>query len=130
MGIRRVTSSSPCLILAMRVERSLLESASGANKFISALNRMPFCSVSMKLQSKPGSCMSVKTPCPLPPNIPDIDVAQWLWNYKQNKAAELSPVQASNTIFRYDHVIQNILGWHHIRKSKKSSQEKQQIQYK
>eukprot|EP00983_Pelagomonas_calceolata_P045803 1139880-Pelagomonas_calceolata.AAC.1 len=35
MGIRRVTSSSPCLILAVRVERSLLKSASGANKFIS-----------------------------------------------------------------------------------------------
>eukprot|EP00983_Pelagomonas_calceolata_P128299 1161497-Pelagomonas_calceolata.AAC.12 len=30
MGIRRVTSSIPCLILVMRVERSLLESSSGA----------------------------------------------------------------------------------------------------
>eukprot|EP00983_Pelagomonas_calceolata_P024478 771463-Pelagomonas_calceolata.AAC.1 len=40
MGIRRVTSSSPCLILAMRVERSLLKSASGANKCISGLDRM------------------------------------------------------------------------------------------
>eukprot|EP00983_Pelagomonas_calceolata_P034770 1089293-Pelagomonas_calceolata.AAC.1 len=35
MGIRRVTSSSPCLILVMRIERSLLKSASGARKFIS-----------------------------------------------------------------------------------------------
>eukprot|EP00983_Pelagomonas_calceolata_P003348 109114-Pelagomonas_calceolata.AAC.1 len=40
----------------MRVERSLFKSASGANKFISVLNRM-----GMKLQSKPGGCMSVKT---------------------------------------------------------------------
>eukprot|EP00983_Pelagomonas_calceolata_P045222 1139621-Pelagomonas_calceolata.AAC.2 len=39
MGIRKVTSSRPCLILAKRVERSLLKSASGANKFISVLNR-------------------------------------------------------------------------------------------
>eukprot|EP00983_Pelagomonas_calceolata_P058324 1145433-Pelagomonas_calceolata.AAC.3 len=52
MGIRRVASSSPCL----RVERSLLGSASGANKFISVLDRM-----SMKLQSKPDGCMTVKT---------------------------------------------------------------------
>eukprot|EP00983_Pelagomonas_calceolata_P032438 1017626-Pelagomonas_calceolata.AAC.1 len=35
MGIMRVTSSSPCLILVMRVERSLFKSASGASKFIS-----------------------------------------------------------------------------------------------
>eukprot|EP00983_Pelagomonas_calceolata_P050221 1141858-Pelagomonas_calceolata.AAC.2 len=56
MGTRRVTSSSPCLILAMRGERSLLKSASGASKFMSVLDRM-----SMKLQSKPGGCMSVKT---------------------------------------------------------------------
>eukprot|EP00983_Pelagomonas_calceolata_P007055 229695-Pelagomonas_calceolata.AAC.1 len=56
MGIRRVTSSSPCLILATRVERSLLKSASGANKFISTLDRM-----GMKLHCKPGGCMSVKT---------------------------------------------------------------------
>eukprot|EP00983_Pelagomonas_calceolata_P050407 1141960-Pelagomonas_calceolata.AAC.5 len=53
MGIRRVTSSSPCLISVTRVKRSLLKSAS---KFMSILNRM-----GMKLQSKPGSCMSVKT---------------------------------------------------------------------
>eukprot|EP00983_Pelagomonas_calceolata_P055261 1144073-Pelagomonas_calceolata.AAC.1 len=54
MGIRRVTSSSPCL----RVERSLLKSASVARKFISVLDRK-----GMKLQSKPasGGCMSVKT---------------------------------------------------------------------
>eukprot|EP00983_Pelagomonas_calceolata_P065980 1148812-Pelagomonas_calceolata.AAC.9 len=32
MGIRRATSNSPCLILVMRVEISLLESASSANK--------------------------------------------------------------------------------------------------
>eukprot|EP00983_Pelagomonas_calceolata_P084798 1156433-Pelagomonas_calceolata.AAC.1 len=32
MGIRRVASSSPRLILVMRVKISLLESASGANK--------------------------------------------------------------------------------------------------
>eukprot|EP00983_Pelagomonas_calceolata_P039690 1137295-Pelagomonas_calceolata.AAC.1 len=47
-GIRRVTSSSPCLILVMRVERSLLKSASGASKFLSVLDGM-----GMKLQSKP-----------------------------------------------------------------------------
>eukprot|EP00983_Pelagomonas_calceolata_P104918 1159077-Pelagomonas_calceolata.AAC.4 len=49
-GIRRVTSSttsSPCLILVMRVERSLLKSASGASKLICELDRL-----SMKLQSK------------------------------------------------------------------------------
>eukprot|EP00983_Pelagomonas_calceolata_P074108 1152412-Pelagomonas_calceolata.AAC.1 len=54
--IRRVTSSSPCLVLLIRVERSLLESASGARKFISILDGM-----GMKLQSKPGGCMSVTT---------------------------------------------------------------------
>eukprot|EP00983_Pelagomonas_calceolata_P028135 881746-Pelagomonas_calceolata.AAC.1 len=48
MGIRRVTSSSPCLILVTRVERSLLKRASGASKFISVLDGM-----GMKLQSKP-----------------------------------------------------------------------------
>eukprot|EP00983_Pelagomonas_calceolata_P081993 1155776-Pelagomonas_calceolata.AAC.2 len=31
MGIRRVTSSSPCLTLLMKVGRSLLESSSGAS---------------------------------------------------------------------------------------------------
>eukprot|EP00983_Pelagomonas_calceolata_P069589 1150426-Pelagomonas_calceolata.AAC.4 len=56
MGIRRVTSSSPCLILGMRVERSLLKNASSANKFISTLDAM-----GMKLQSKLDGCMSVKT---------------------------------------------------------------------
>eukprot|EP00983_Pelagomonas_calceolata_P079897 1154902-Pelagomonas_calceolata.AAC.2 len=55
MGIRRFTSSSPCLILVTRVQRSLLKSASGASKFISLLDGM-----GMKLQSKPGGCMSVK----------------------------------------------------------------------
>eukprot|EP00983_Pelagomonas_calceolata_P005208 170172-Pelagomonas_calceolata.AAC.1 len=49
MGIRRVTSSRPCLILVTRVERSLFKSASGASKFISVLDGM-----GMKLQSKPG----------------------------------------------------------------------------
>eukprot|EP00983_Pelagomonas_calceolata_P074843 1152726-Pelagomonas_calceolata.AAC.2 len=49
VGIRRVTSSSPCLILVTRVERSLLKSTSGSIKFISILDRM-----GMKLQSKPG----------------------------------------------------------------------------
>eukprot|EP00983_Pelagomonas_calceolata_P021668 678744-Pelagomonas_calceolata.AAC.1 len=29
----------------------------------------------------------ILTPCPLPLNAPGTDVAQWLWNYKQNKAA-------------------------------------------
>eukprot|EP00983_Pelagomonas_calceolata_P069570 1150410-Pelagomonas_calceolata.AAC.4 len=38
--IRRVTSSSPCLILLMRVERSILDSAPGASKFASLLDRM------------------------------------------------------------------------------------------
>eukprot|EP00983_Pelagomonas_calceolata_P119831 1160642-Pelagomonas_calceolata.AAC.11 len=56
MGIRRVTSSSPCLIPVMRVEGSLLKSASGAKTFISVLDRM-----SMKLESKFDGCMSVKT---------------------------------------------------------------------
>eukprot|EP00983_Pelagomonas_calceolata_P125328 1161201-Pelagomonas_calceolata.AAC.1 len=37
---RRVTSSSQCLISVMRVERSLLKSAAGANEFISVLDRM------------------------------------------------------------------------------------------
>eukprot|EP00983_Pelagomonas_calceolata_P102717 1158838-Pelagomonas_calceolata.AAC.11 len=55
MGIRRVTSSSPCLILVTRVEKGLLKSASGASKFISVLD-----GIGMKLQSKPGGCMSVK----------------------------------------------------------------------
>eukprot|EP00983_Pelagomonas_calceolata_P053754 1143416-Pelagomonas_calceolata.AAC.3 len=56
MGTRRVTSSSPCLILAMRGERSLPKSAYGASSFISALDRM-----SMKLQSKLGGCMGANT---------------------------------------------------------------------
>eukprot|EP00983_Pelagomonas_calceolata_P077117 1153728-Pelagomonas_calceolata.AAC.2 len=56
MGIRRATSSSPCLILVMRFERSLLESVSSASKFISVLDRM-----GMKFSSKRGCCMSFKT---------------------------------------------------------------------
>eukprot|EP00983_Pelagomonas_calceolata_P058860 1145664-Pelagomonas_calceolata.AAC.1 len=57
MGVRRVTSSSPCLILPVpRFERSLLKSAAGARKFISVLDRMD-----VKIQSKPGGCISVKT---------------------------------------------------------------------
>eukprot|EP00983_Pelagomonas_calceolata_P037470 1136339-Pelagomonas_calceolata.AAC.2 len=56
MGIRRVTSSCPCLILVTRVERSLLKSASGVREFLSVLNGM-----GMKLESKPGGCLSVKT---------------------------------------------------------------------
>eukprot|EP00983_Pelagomonas_calceolata_P000017 525-Pelagomonas_calceolata.AAC.1 len=35
MGIKRITSSTPCLILFMRIEGSLLKSVSGASKFIS-----------------------------------------------------------------------------------------------
>eukprot|EP00983_Pelagomonas_calceolata_P048191 1140950-Pelagomonas_calceolata.AAC.2 len=70
------------------------------------------------------------TSCPLPPNTLDTDVAQWLWSYKQNKAAEFNTEQASNAIFRYDHIIKKILGWQHLQKSKRSSQEKQQTQYK
>eukprot|EP00983_Pelagomonas_calceolata_P066313 1148974-Pelagomonas_calceolata.AAC.1 len=46
------------------------------------------------------------------------------------KAAELSAEQASNTIFHYDNVILKILGWQHLRKFKRSSQEEQQTQYK
>eukprot|EP00983_Pelagomonas_calceolata_P026559 833126-Pelagomonas_calceolata.AAC.14 len=49
MGISRVTSSSPCLILVMRVYRSLLKSGPGAGKFIGVLGGM-----GMKLQSKLG----------------------------------------------------------------------------
>eukprot|EP00983_Pelagomonas_calceolata_P117183 1160390-Pelagomonas_calceolata.AAC.5 len=56
MGIRRVTDRSLCLILVMRVERGLLKSASGASKLVSVLDRM-----SMKLQSKLGGLVSVKT---------------------------------------------------------------------
>eukprot|EP00983_Pelagomonas_calceolata_P085986 1156667-Pelagomonas_calceolata.AAC.3 len=56
MGIRRITSSSPYLILVMRVERGLLKNASGASEFISVLDRM-----SMKVQSKLGGCMNAKT---------------------------------------------------------------------
>eukprot|EP00983_Pelagomonas_calceolata_P019656 618917-Pelagomonas_calceolata.AAC.1 len=33
MGIRRVTSSTPCLIMVIRVEICLLKSASGASNF-------------------------------------------------------------------------------------------------
>eukprot|EP00983_Pelagomonas_calceolata_P065013 1148403-Pelagomonas_calceolata.AAC.3 len=55
-GIRRGSSSSPCLILVTRVVRSLLINASGASKFLSVLDGM-----GVKLQSKPGGCMSVKT---------------------------------------------------------------------
>eukprot|EP00983_Pelagomonas_calceolata_P055408 1144135-Pelagomonas_calceolata.AAC.1 len=56
MGIRRVTSRSPCLILMTRVERSLFKSTSGARKFISILDRM-----GMKLPSKLGGLVHVKT---------------------------------------------------------------------
>eukprot|EP00983_Pelagomonas_calceolata_P025364 795912-Pelagomonas_calceolata.AAC.1 len=56
MGIREVTSCSPRLVLMMKVGRSLNKSASGASKFISVLDRM-----SMKLQSKLGGYMNVKT---------------------------------------------------------------------
>eukprot|EP00983_Pelagomonas_calceolata_P028618 895924-Pelagomonas_calceolata.AAC.1 len=56
MGIKRVTSSGPCLILVTGVERSLLKSVSGAEKFKSVLDGM-----GMMLQSKPGGCLSVKT---------------------------------------------------------------------
>eukprot|EP00983_Pelagomonas_calceolata_P111498 1159788-Pelagomonas_calceolata.AAC.1 len=56
--IRRVTSSSSFLILVTRVERSLLKSASCASNVISVLTGQR---MSMKLQSKVGGCMSVKT---------------------------------------------------------------------
>eukprot|EP00983_Pelagomonas_calceolata_P079029 1154495-Pelagomonas_calceolata.AAC.5 len=56
MGIERVTSSTPCLIWVMRVERSLLKNASGSSKLTSVQDRM-----SVKLQNKLGGCMSVKT---------------------------------------------------------------------
>eukprot|EP00983_Pelagomonas_calceolata_P011072 357053-Pelagomonas_calceolata.AAC.1 len=56
MGIRRLISSTPCLIFLARVERSLLKSTSGASKFIGVLDR-----TSTNLQSKLGGCMSVKT---------------------------------------------------------------------
>eukprot|EP00983_Pelagomonas_calceolata_P043504 1138926-Pelagomonas_calceolata.AAC.11 len=56
MGIRRVTSGSSCLISVMRIEVNLLKSTSGANEFISALDRM-----SLKLQSKLDGCTSIKT---------------------------------------------------------------------
>eukprot|EP00983_Pelagomonas_calceolata_P072983 1151960-Pelagomonas_calceolata.AAC.2 len=56
MAIRRVTSSSWCLISVVGVGKSLLKSAYGANKFTSVLDRMD-----MKLQSKLDGCVSVKT---------------------------------------------------------------------
>eukprot|EP00983_Pelagomonas_calceolata_P122744 1160936-Pelagomonas_calceolata.AAC.28 len=55
MEIRGVTGSSPCLILVMIVERSLVKNASSASKFMSGLDRM-----SMKLQGNCDDCMSVK----------------------------------------------------------------------
>eukprot|EP00983_Pelagomonas_calceolata_P052185 1142727-Pelagomonas_calceolata.AAC.3 len=55
MVLRRVTSSSPCLILVMKGERNHIPSKSGASKFMSILDRM-----SMKLQSKLGDVVSVK----------------------------------------------------------------------
>eukprot|EP00983_Pelagomonas_calceolata_P027079 851391-Pelagomonas_calceolata.AAC.1 len=45
--IRRITSSTPCVISVMRVDRSVLKGASGASKLVSVRDRM-----SMKLQSK------------------------------------------------------------------------------
>eukprot|EP00983_Pelagomonas_calceolata_P016354 516703-Pelagomonas_calceolata.AAC.3 len=56
MEIRRVTSSTPCLILIMRVERSLFKSAAGARKLTNVPDR-----TRIKLQSKLGGFMSVKT---------------------------------------------------------------------
>eukprot|EP00983_Pelagomonas_calceolata_P069582 1150416-Pelagomonas_calceolata.AAC.8 len=53
MGIKRVSNCSPCLILVMRVERSLLMSASGAR----LLDRM-----SMELQSNLDGCMYILRP--------------------------------------------------------------------
>ena len=70
------------------------------------------------------------TPCPSPPDIPSTKIPQWLWNYKQNMANSLSKVDASNTIFRYDHVILDILGWQLLRKHKRTSQEKEAKHYK
>eukprot|EP00983_Pelagomonas_calceolata_P068126 1149773-Pelagomonas_calceolata.AAC.1 len=40
VGTRRVMSSTLCLIFVMRTERSLLKSASGANKLFGVLDRM------------------------------------------------------------------------------------------
>eukprot|EP00983_Pelagomonas_calceolata_P083344 1156139-Pelagomonas_calceolata.AAC.9 len=51
MRIRRVASSSPFLILVMRVERSLLTSASGARKPIGVLDRM---SITLGFGLQPG----------------------------------------------------------------------------
>eukprot|EP00983_Pelagomonas_calceolata_P054819 1143868-Pelagomonas_calceolata.AAC.4 len=56
MGITRFTSSTPCLILVMRVEKSLLESPSGAIEFLGIVGRM-----GMRLQSKLEGCISIKT---------------------------------------------------------------------
>eukprot|EP00983_Pelagomonas_calceolata_P033564 1050319-Pelagomonas_calceolata.AAC.1 len=56
MGIRRVTSRSPCLISVMTVVRSLLKSASGASEVMSELDK-----ISMKLQLKLGDCKSVSS---------------------------------------------------------------------
>eukprot|EP00983_Pelagomonas_calceolata_P127835 1161448-Pelagomonas_calceolata.AAC.4 len=49
MAIRRVTSSTPCLILLLRLERSPFKSASGASMFI---RKFAFTLNSIKLHSE------------------------------------------------------------------------------
>eukprot|EP00967_Tisochrysis_lutea_P041553 scaffold49922_cov19-Tisochrysis_lutea.AAC.2 len=56
MGIWKVTNCTLCLILVVRVDVNLLQSASGASKFISAVEK-----TNMKHQSKLGGYMDVKT---------------------------------------------------------------------
>eukprot|EP00983_Pelagomonas_calceolata_P040085 1137452-Pelagomonas_calceolata.AAC.2 len=56
MVIRRVSGTSPCLILLMRIGRSLFKSAPRASKFMSILDTM-----SLKLQRKLGGLICVKT---------------------------------------------------------------------
>eukprot|EP00983_Pelagomonas_calceolata_P116645 1160332-Pelagomonas_calceolata.AAC.2 len=58
MGIRRVTSSALCLVLVVRVERSLFVCTSGAGKLLGVPDRM-----SMKLQSKLGELTGATQQC-------------------------------------------------------------------
>lgn len=78
------------------------------------------------------SCNSqpILTPSLPPKPTASGDIANWLWEYKQNAAHEMGNITASNKIFRYEHVIQHILDWQILRKNKRSSQEMHQLQYK
>eukprot|EP00983_Pelagomonas_calceolata_P122380 1160902-Pelagomonas_calceolata.AAC.9 len=61
MEIRRVTSSSPCLMLVLKVERNCFKSASGASKFI------PLMLMWVKPRLPPKPCSSARPPLPPSP---------------------------------------------------------------